>query len=377
MFKKFKKKKEIENTHKLYSVEDFLLKENDIQAINRILNDFRCDFEPDPSDSKTATDLGMMMYTLPLFIELKYYYNNDFCMAMAQSMIISKKKYFDRRMKSYYFENAVIRVASIWEYLFIILNEYLQTGLIAGKDIREQLIEAGCHKIDFVPSGKGFEVKYVPIDSEERKKIEPELIKKYKLFKIAPKRSNNSFLKAVKKQYAMKDRIQLIFDIYNCEEVKAITNLRNEIVHRRPLSARFSLSPSDIMPGMAVSINPEGWYDFASFPQMIEKNILSVRDAIKLLYEVIFYNDIPNSKENENEKFEALEVRCRTCEKDILINSFSADYLIEMGHPLICPTCKQSNTTIINKREVHERYFFSNLNEYSDFLVKYWESNAD
>jgi Zn finger protein HypA/HybF involved in hydrogenase expression len=258
--------------------------------------------------------------------------------------------------------------------LFIILNEFLQTGLIVGKDVKELLIDARCHNIEFIPNGKGYDIRYTPIDSEERKRVEPKLRKKFKLFKISSRKSSNLFLKTIKKQYAKKDRIQFICDLFNSDEAKTVINLRNEIVHRRPLSARFSLAPNELVPGVSVRMNPEGWYDYATLPQLLEKNLFVVRDAIKILYELIFYNDVPNSKENETKRFEALVVRCKPCNKEILINSLSTDYLIKIAHPLICPTCKSDNTEIVNRMKVHERFFFSNFWNYSDFLIQYWES---
>lgn len=374
MIHHLRNKKKIEDTHKLYSADDFVFNTIDIQEMSKLIEKLRTEFELDQSDKKIAADFDMMMYVLPLFWELKHYYNNDFCIAVVQAIVASKKKSFDRRTKSFYFENAIIRIASIWEYLFIILNEFLQTGLIVGKDVKELLIDARCHNIEFIPNGKGYDIRYTPIDSEERKRVEPKLRKKFKLFKISSRKSSNLFLKTIKKQYAKKDRIQFICDLFNSDEAKTVINLRNEIVHRRPLSARFSLAPNELVPGVSVRMNPEGWYDYATLPQLLEKNLFVVRDAIKILYELIFYNDVPNSKENETKRFEALVVRCKPCNKEILINSLSTDYLIKIAHPLICPTCKSDNTEIVNRMKVHERFFFSNFWNYSDFLIQYWES---
>jgi Zn finger protein HypA/HybF involved in hydrogenase expression len=372
IFKLRKKTKTPNNTHKYYSVESFQMNQDVVNNISDKVSQYRDDFEIDFKEEKVVSDLGQLLYSMPLIEELKYYYNNDLCISVAQAVILAEAESIDRRINSYFLENAILRTAAIWEYLFIIVNEVLQTELIVGRDIREQLIEVGCHDIQFVPSGDGYKVVTKPIDEEIRKAVEPELKKRYKLFNISYKNKSNELLKTIKKKYSKKENIQLLFDLYKSREVEKVIQLRNEIVHRRPLTAKFSLAPNGLFPGNAVSLEPNGWFDFNDIQIIMEKNITAVKEAIKTLIEVIFYNDIPNLKENEINNFIAFEVGCEKCLKEFLINEVSANFFINENLKIICPLCNSEDTKVIRKKEVNDTYYFSNLKEYSDFLFEYW-----
>lgn len=371
-----KKSKKIENTHKYYSVENFQLNKEVLRKVSEKVSQYRSEFEVDVKQDKIASDLGIELYLMPLIEELKYYYNNDLCVSVAQSVVHLETSSIDRRVNSFFLESAILRMSSIWEYLFIIVNELLQTELIVGNDVREQLIENGCHQIQFVPSGKGYKIVARPIDMELKKDVEVELKRRYKLFNISTKNKNNSLLKSVKKKYSKKENIQKLFDIYNSEEIKTVVQIRNEIVHRRPLTAKFSLAPNELFPGNAVSVNPNGWFDFDGINIIVEKNIYAIKDAINTLIEIIFYNDIPNLKENENKRFIAYEIKCNKCLRELLINELSADFFINNNINIVCPQCKSEDTLVIGKREVNDSYYYSNFKNYSDFLLEYWKENS-
>ncbi|OMD87950.1 hypothetical protein [Paenibacillus odorifer] len=373
MFNFRKKTRNQVDTHKYYSVESFQMNQSILTRLNDKVMQYRSDFEVNLKQEKIASDLGMSLYIIPLIEELKFYYNNDLCMSIAQFVVLAETNSADHRVKSFFLENALLRTASIWEYLFIIVNEVLQTELVVGRDIREKIVETGCHDIQFIPSGKGYKIVAKPLNEEIRKVAESELKKRYKLFNISIKNKSNELLKTVKKKYSKKDSIQHLFDLYKCNEVDRVIKLRNEIVHRRPLTAKFSLAPNELFPGNSVSINPNGWFDFNDINITMEMNISAIREAISTLMEIIFYNDIPNLKENENKKFYAYEINCKKCSKEFLINEVSADFFINEKLKIICPLCTAEDTDIIDKREVNDRYYFSNFKEYSDFLFKFWE----
>lgn len=373
--KKIIKENQVQLTHKNYPIDDFIFDEKLKESIAKKLSKYRDDFKGSSSNEKIPADLAMLMYIVPLVEELKYYYNNDLCFSVAKCISASEEGPLDLRTHSYYYENALFRFACFWEYLFIILNEFLQTELIVGHDTRNKIIEAGCHEIRFEKHGQGYKVVSYPISDELRKDIEPKLRKSKMLFNISQKKGSNTLFKAIKKQYSRTDRIQHLFDLYKCNEVKSIIELRNEIVHRRTLGSKFSIGPSDVFPGQCVDIKPSGWYDIRNLPDLLEKNLYVTRDALKTIVEILFFNEVPNSKENENKIFYGFEVKCNNCDAELCINEISVGFFIDSNQPLVCPKCKSTDTVINNKRVVNERYYFSNFKSYTDMLVEYWEDN--
>ena len=260
---------------------------------DKLLDRYRCEFKIKPKNINIASDKCMMFYTFPLIDELKRYYNNELCISSSISKVVCEDNNKDIREKAYHCENIIFRFESAWEYLFIILSEFLQTNLIIGHDIKDDIIEAKCNYIEFIKHGSGYKVKTTPVDSEKRKEIEDYLNSNLKIHKIAQKNKNNSVYKAIEENYCMNERMQIIFNLYKSAEVKKVVDLRNEVVHRRSLGARFSMGKGDISPGQAVFIDNSGWYPINNLPNLIEKNLEAIRNAIYTLYEMIFYNDVP------------------------------------------------------------------------------------
>jgi len=369
--KKILENKELFHTHKLFDMNEFIF--DDVKkTLNENVENYRDKFLPNHDEKNVTSDNGIWLMIVPLIEELKFYYNNDICLSIALSIAISEGDKFNLRTHSYYYENALIRIESAWEYLFIVLNEFLQTGLAVGVDVKEALIEAGCHKIDFVKHGNGYNIVATKLPDEVISEIKPELIKNNKLFGISQNNKSNSFLKEYKKKFTMNDRIKKILDTYKSDEVKQIIQLRNEVIHRRPLGAKFSLEPLEIMPGQCVGIKPTGWFDITKLPDLFEKNIYALKFAIQTLVDIIFNNDVPNSKVNGDKDFFVYKVKCMDCEKEILINDFTVEYFEKENLKLLCPFCSSKNTKVGNKQEVHDRYYFSNIMEYyRDAISKY------
>lgn len=357
---KFKKS----NTHKIYNIDNFVINNNIRKIINKRLLEYRSEFNRQMRNEGIATDNGMLLYILPLFEELKYYYNNDLCISVAECITISENASYDLRIHSYHYENAILRIARAWEYLSIILNEFLQTGLVAGYDIKNQLIEFACGEIEFKKEGKGYKIVTHSCSEDVRESIEKQMKKDKKVLQISQNNRNNSLLKTIKKKYAITDNIQCILDLYKCNEVKEIISLRNEILHRRPLSARFSLAKGDIFPGQCVDINPNGWCDIKKLPIIIEKSTYAIKEAIEILHMIIFYNEVPNSKKNKDVQFKCYEAKCNNCNSDMLINEIIVEIFNRSNNYILCPKCKSKDTIIKGKKVVNERYYFSNFKEY-------------
>lgn len=343
---------------------------------DKLLERYRCEFKIKPKNINIASDKGMMLYIFPLIDELKRYYNNELCISSSISKVVCENNNMDIREKAYHCENIIFRFEAAWEYLFIILSEFLQTNLIIGHDIKDDIMEAKCNYIEFIKHSSGYKIKTTSVDSEKRREIEDYLSSNLKIFKIAQKNKNNSVYKAIEENYCMNERMQTIFDIYKLAEVKKIVDLRNEIVHRRSLGARFSMGKGDILPGQVVSINNSGWYPLNDLPNLIEKNLVAIRDAIYILYEMIFYNDVPNTKVNKNIVFEVHKISCKNCNKNSVIDDFHVDIGKKYGVGLICPRCSSEEIDILQKEKVNERFYFSLFLHYSKLLYEYLGNNV-
>lgn len=365
------KDKELFNTHRMFDVEEFIF--DDIKhKLNDKMDNYRDEFLPNREEKNVTSDNGMWLMIVPLIEELKFYYNNDFCLSIALSIAISESDKFNLRTHSYYYENAIFRIESTWEYLFIILNEFLQTGLSVGIDVKEAKSEASCHKIDFVKHGYGYRVVATKLPDEIIAEAKSQLNKNNILFNISQNNKSNAFLKEYKKKFVMNDSMRKLFDIYKSDAVKKIIELRNEIIHRRPLGAKFSVEPSVLVPGQGVGIKPTGWFDITKLPDLLEKNIYALKFAIQTLVDIIFNNDVPNSKVNGDKIFFVYKVQCMNCDKELLINDFTVEYFERENLKLLCPFCSSKNTKVGNKQEVHDRYYFDNIMEYyRDAISKY------
>lgn len=87
---------------------------------------------------KYITSFGEL---IPLFEELKYFYNNDVCISCVICISIMKSTKYNLRTFAYYYENAVHRIEETWEYVHILLAEILDLELFVGKDIRDANIK--------------------------------------------------------------------------------------------------------------------------------------------------------------------------------------------------------------------------------------------
>lgn len=361
---------------KILSINDFIdFTDEIIIKSNKYLNKWRSKFDLDTNITGTIIpDTGMFIYILPLIEEIKSYYNNDLCIsaAMCKAAFDNNSSY---KVKAYYCEGVIFKLESVWEYLFIILSEYLHTELVVGYDIKEDLINAKCHNIWFNKTVAGVEPEVTPVETSEKIQIIERLQKELKVFKIAQKNKSNTVYKTIKRKYCISDRIQAIFDLYKSPAVNEIVNLRNEIIHRRPLGAKFSMGKLSIAPGQAVCIDNKGWYDINKLPELIEENLKSVRMAIQILYELIFLNDVPNTLKNKDKIFYAYNIKCNKCLKASVIADMHVEEIKKNSSlSLICPWCKSEDISIDEKETVNEQFYFSNVIDYMKILSNHCDS---
>lgn len=370
----FKKKRKLDfNTHKIFNINEYIFDNEVKNSVESLLSKYRDGFNPKLLKEDTTTDIGMFFDWLPLIEELKYFYNNDLCLSVATSISISRNTDFNLRTHAYYVENAVTRISNSWEYLFIILNQFYQTDLIVGRDIRDNMINTKCSNIEFIKKGEGYKIEITSLPDKQIEEIRPSLEKEYKLFNISINEKKNVLTKSLKQKYIINNRLQSLVDIYFSEEVKEVIDLRNEVTHRRSLGGKYTMAPLDFIPGQGVSINQKGWYSFKDIDIKLEKNLVAMRQAIQLMIDIIYSNDVPNLKSNEGSTFFVYKIKCNNCTKTILINEFVVEYFDANDNPLICPECGSDDTKAGEKMEVHDRYYYSNLQEYNNFLFNHWK----
>lgn len=356
----------------MYSVEEFIYDDGVKKYVRRTLKKYRDEFKPESRKVYIPSDFGMMLGGVPLLEELKFYYNNDLCLSVATSMAMVSGTDFNLRTHAYHLENAVSRIANTWEYIHIALNRVLDMEMIVGEDLRNQIIDAKCSNIEFVKDKNGYRPVIMPISDDEIMKIKPELEKKYKLLATSINLRKSRFHKTLKEKYTITDDIQRLKELFQCEEVRRIIELRNESAHRRSLGARYSVAPIDFMPSQGISINPKGWYDFADIGGILEKNLAICREALHILVKMVFYSERPNQKENEGKRFFVYNIYCNNCTKNFALPDFTVEFMQERNEKLVCPLCSGTDTVVRDKTEVNDQYFWNILYKYSDFLFKYW-----
>ena len=372
--RRIERKMGIEATNCISSIDNFTsFHEHAISEANKHLDIHRSRFEiMHGKVNRISPDTGMFLYILPLIEQLKNYYNDELCISAALCKAAFEND-CSLKVRAYYCENVIFRLESIWEYLFITLSEYLHTDLVVGYDIKDEMIEAKCHDIRFVKhEDGGMKPIITPLEPKARENIKENLKRELKIFKISQKNRSNSVYRSIKRKYCINDRIQAIFDLYKSPPVNEIVNLRNEIIHRRPLGAKQSMGKLGFMPGQAVNINKNGWYDVNKLPELIDQNLDSVKSAIQILYELTFFNDVPNTIENKDKEFFVYNINCSDCLKPSVIADIHIEKSKESDLPLICPWCKSEKINIHEQEKVNERFYYSNLNDYLKILISHW-----
>lgn len=370
----FKKDRQSDyNTHKNFNINEFIFDNEVKMNVENLLLRYRDEFHPKLLKTETTTDFGTVMICMPLIEEIKYYFNNDLCISVATSIAVTRNTDFNLRTHAYYVENAIIRISNCWEYLFIILNQFYQTDLIVGNDIRDNIIYAKCHNIKFIKKGEGYKIKATPLPDNEIEEIKPALEKEHKLFNISINKKKNIFTRILKKKFTTNDSLQSLMDIYFSAEIKEIIALRNEMVHRRSLGSKYTMAPLDFIPGQGVSIDQQGWCSFKEIDIKLEKNLVAIQQAIQLMINIIFSNEVPNLKVNEGLTFFVFKVKCNNCTKTLLINDMTLESFECIEASAICPYCNSKDTKVGGKMEVSDRYYYSNLREYNNFLFEYWQ----
>lgn len=359
------------DTHRIYNIEAFIFDDIIKETVLEHLSKFRDEFKPRGTKNSYTMDNGVWLQAIPLLQELEYYYNNDICISAATSIAIIKNAKYNLRTFSFYYENALFRISNAWEYVHIILNQILGTDFIVGEDIRKSIINAKCHNIQFKRYKRGYRTEVKPLNADEKKAAMAIAEKENKLLKVSANLKKSTFHRFLKKKLAINERLQHIFDIFYSEDVNELIKLRNEAVHRRPLGAKYSVSPDNIFLGQCISIDPCGWYQYHDSEVLLEKNIYALRKVIGELLDIVFNNDLPNTKNNEGKHFYMQPVYCNDCKKRLVLPDVTVEYFQLHNMNLLCPNCKTKNVSVLDeeKSEVSDSFYFRHLHHYNEEIV--------
>lgn len=359
------------DTHKVYDIEEFIFDDVIKETVLEHLSKFRDEFKPHGTKNSYTMDNGVWLQAIPLLQELKYYYNNDICISAATSIAIIKNAKYNLRTFSFYYENALFRISNAWDYVHIILNQILGSDFIVGEDIRGKVINAKCHNIKFIKYKRGYRTVVKALNDDEKKAAMAIAEKENKLLIVSANQKKSKFHKFLKKELDINERLQHIFDIFYSDDVNEFIKLRNEVVHRRPLGAKYSVSPDNLFPGQCVSIDPSGWYQYHDSELLLEKNVYALRKVIGELLDLVFNNDLPNTKNNEGKHFYMKPVFCNDCKKTLVLPEVTVDYFRLHNLNLLCPYCKTNNLSILDeeKSEVNDSFYLRHLLHYNEEVI--------
>ncbi len=181
------------DTHRSYNIEEFIFDDVIKKSVIRLVTQYRDEFKPRFTKELSTMDNGVWLQAIPLLEELKNYYNNDICVSTATSIAIMKNAKFNLRTFSYYYENALFRIANAWDYVHIILNQVLESDFIVGKDIRERVINAKCHNIHFEKQNGGYRPVVTPLTDDEKEVALAAAEEENKLLEISPNQKKSRF----------------------------------------------------------------------------------------------------------------------------------------------------------------------------------------
>jgi hypothetical protein len=326
-----------------YSFDEAIIKKAD-----EYISSFTKNFEDNNIQINTSTDIGMnsiMVY--PMLKQLEEYYNEEICISLGIVLSLLESNEEDLRIKSYHTENLLFRLISIWDYYYNIINQYLNLEIPVDNIVKKEMTKRYCTNIDFVKAGAITKVVQKPLQIEKQQEIRKEC----KYIRILGK---DVLINRMKKEFELTDRFEKIIKLMNSNEIKKLKNIRNQIIHRRTLGAKISID-SGWLGGQAISIKNSGWIDFKELSKLIEKNVDITYQAIKILHEIIFLDEWPNSIKNKGIKFFKLKVKCVRCKEESIV----PETQIKEPEGIVCTKCWKFGVEII-ERIVTNEYNYEN-----------------
>ncbi|PHF65851.1 hypothetical protein [Priestia aryabhattai] len=297
--------------------------------------------------------------------ELFNYFHNDILVSAATFETVKLQPSYTIKTIGYHAENTLSRIVSLWDYLFILLNEYLGTQLLASYQIRDKILKAEFIDFTFVKSDEGTYnalVKPINLSKIEKmlhiKKLSPSL----KVFKLHKNNKNNNMYRAFKKEFQPTSKIDDLFALYKQHSESTCKEIRNEIIHQRSLGFAVSFSGNlmDLpIRRPVVNINRNGWKDFDELFSDVETNLNLLFQGLNKLYKILKDDDFPNALSLNGRVFTLRNYYCKNCSSTFSIpEELSEDILKKF---IVCPKClshkqvKKQNTETTHERDYYDR----------------------
>lgn len=291
------------------------------------------------------------------------YYNND--LALTASICSSIK--LDSKTESkicYHLENFFFRLISCWDYIFIGLNEYLKTGLIASSNIKQKIIEENYYLTVPTLTEEGFTKIYkIPLSKEKKESIKKDL--NQKLSVLTPLKLKE----AINKKYEINSYIEEIFKLFNTEFVQQAKTIKNTIIHSDSLNNNFNFTVSDIFKDQAIS--SRRYYTTKEMVALISINMELLKRAISQLNEMITLDHFPNRIEDKSKQYSIQLFKCRDCNKEYI---YPADYIEKYCGEAYCFSCDTNNMEYIETAKVSQPYYEQIKISFLEDTIKNFES---
>lgn len=357
--------------HRDYELQEFIFDDVIKEKAEELLLKYRSTFTAKKDSEYTVNDLEMIFSWIPLFEELKYYYNNDVCVSCAICLSVMENCKYNLRTYAYYYENAVHRIEASWEYAHILMNDILGLELAVGKDIQEKNIMFRSGTWEFVESENGFKPKFHLHKGEKLKEVREEAKRENVLLNLSLNKKKSVFHKLLNRKMSINDRVSKINELYFSDEASELHRIRNEFVHRRSLGAKFSVGPSLVGPGQSICIDPNGWFDFKGKKDLLEKNISIIREVIQTIQDIIYNHDVPNTKEYENEVFFCTISKCPSCDRVVEVPKELFEFFIDRSLNVPCSCCWKKGLIKIEDIIVDNRHYFQLLLRWGEEIGKH------
>lgn len=367
--------KEENNIHRNYELQEFIF-DDEIRDTTEIkIKKYRSDFAVKTDKDYAVNDINAVLRWMPLFEELKYYYNNDVCIACAVCLSVMETNKYNLRTYAYYYESAVHRIEAVWEYVHILLGEILGLELVVGKDIYESNIKYRTGTWDFVKKDGSYNLIFKPYTGKKLEAAIEAAKKENILLNISSNRKKSIFHKNLKKKISINSNLGKIQELYFSEEACEMHRIRNEMVHRRPLGSKFTVGPFVIGPGQAICVNPEGWFSFKDKDILLEKNLYIIRDVLHTIQEIIYNHDLPNTKVNESEEYICVRCKCPSCNGNIIVPKIVFDYFSERNLKVPCARCGKNGLILLEEFQVDDRFYYELIWQYNEAIAKHLDAN--
>ena len=170
-------------------------------------------------------------------------------------MYLQKYRKTSKEKLSYYLEIFYTKLVTCWEYLFVYINEYLQTGLLPNEQVKVELIESNMYEQIHIQHEEYIEIKRVPYNEEKQKLIRKNLRKS--LVVLSP----NALKSKINEMYEESELIKNIFECYSDEMVIDAKHIRNRIIHSDSIQKNYSFGINQVFGGTAICGRSGEFYD--------------------------------------------------------------------------------------------------------------------